>query len=163
MTASKTIYSWLWVPLAVELLLSRQRDEKETPFSINNSEPHKYCSSPTQSSFYGWSLFTGTKIPAAQSLLFLSTAERGNCPRMGWIMTHRGPERSQVVVLWWYLVILRYNLNHSAVIKCHLTWDHPSITLLHNVVVSFSWPAQEERFSNIRRCSSNLISLELYP
>ena len=148
MTARETIYSWLQVPLAVELLLSRQRDEKETLFSINNSEPHKYCSSPTYSSFCDRSLLTSTKFLAGQSFLCLPTiSESCNCPGMEWMVMLRGPERGWGAVLWcilWCCTITRTILHSKNVI---LTWDHPSFTLLPNVAVSFSLPAQGERGS----------------
>lgn len=68
MTARETIHSWLQVLLAMECLLPRQGDKKETPFPMNNSEPHKYCSIHTNNRFLllvfaHWYWIPGSSVP----------------------------------------------------------------------------------------------------
>lgn len=80
----ETSYRGLRVPLAVEHLLSCQRDKTPIPFPSDNSEPHKDCSIATNPSFCCWPSLTDTRFLAARPLLCLCIPDQSARNWPGW-------------------------------------------------------------------------------
>lgn len=157
MTTKETIYSWLQIPLALELLLSHQKEMKKRPPSPWTTLSHinivpSHLRQFLLLVFVHWHWNPGSSVPP----LFLYTDRSPwNSPGMEWTVKHRDLGRAPLLHFDAISWCLRCNLHRSAVIKCHLSLRSSESLTQHCLIAwcgCFLLPAwQRERFSDTGR------------